>query len=172
MSASKLLSKLRLLLDRVIFILACASSLACLFCMFFISVVVGSRYLLNYSISGLLDITELMLVSIVFLPVAYVEKLGGHLQITLLFSSYSKRIQSMLNFLIWKIVSFILFGFLTWVAFEGMLISYAEKETSWGDLALPLWIPKLFIFLGCLIMCLYELINYLIGPRDYIGGKK
>lgn len=69
-----IINKTKLFLDRLIFILTVLSSLASLFCMLFISIAVGSRDILSYPVRGMLDITEMMLVLIIFLPIAYVEK--------------------------------------------------------------------------------------------------
>jgi len=151
-------------LDRFIFILTVISGSASLFCMLFISVVVGGRYLLNYAVPGMLDITEMMLVLIIFFPLAYVEKKKGHLQITILYSILPGRMRSILEY-IWKILTCILFGAMAGMSFRGMLASFLEHEASWGEIAIPLWIPKFFIFISCTAMFLYVLIS-LLRPKE------
>jgi TRAP-type C4-dicarboxylate transport system permease small subunit len=163
------MNKTKLFLDRFIFMLTCLSALASFFCMFFISVCVGSRYILGYSVPGMLETTELMLVLIIFFPLAYVERNRGHLQISILFDTFPRRAKSILQF-IWRIITCILLGFIAVMSFRGMIISFSEREASWGDFPIPLWIPKLFIFVGCLAMVIYDLI-YIIWPRDDIGAK-
>jgi TRAP-type C4-dicarboxylate transport system permease small subunit len=159
----------KLSFEHFIFILTALSAVASLFCMLFISVAVGSRYLLGYSVPGMLDITQMMLVLMIFLPLAYVEKNRGHLQITILYSVLPKRTQSVLQF-IWEILACILFALIAVMSFRGMVISFMEHEASWGDLAIPLWIPKLFIFVGCTSMFLYDSIH-LFRPRETMGDK-
>jgi TRAP-type C4-dicarboxylate transport system permease small subunit len=163
-------SKGRFSFDQFIFILTALSGLASLFCMFFISIAVGSRDVLNQSVPGMLEITQMMLVLIIFLPLAYVEKNKGHLQITVLYSILPRGVQSVLD-LLWKILTFALFAFLAAVSFQGMVTSFLEHEASWGDLAFPLWIPKLFIFIGCLSMAIYNLVSFFQVKKD-IGGEK
>src|SRR4030042_6856462 len=109
LSIFRTVTKEKLSFNRLLFLLTALSALASLFCMVFISVAVGIRYLAGYSLPGMLDITEMMLVLIIFLPLAYVEKNKGHLQITILYSILPKRIQSVLE-LIWKLLTCILFG--------------------------------------------------------------
>ena len=163
-SGAKVVEKTGAFLDRFIFILAVISGSASLFCMLFISFVVGGRYLLNHAIPGMLDITEMMLVLIIFFPLAYVEKNKGHLQITILYSVLPGRMRSLLEY-IWKILTCALFGAMAAMSFRGMVTSFLEHEASWGELAIPLWIPKLFIFISCTAMFLYDLINFL-RPRE------
>jgi TRAP-type C4-dicarboxylate transport system permease small subunit len=166
-STSGVVERTGAFLDRFIFILTAVSGSASLFCMLFISAVVGGRYLLNYAVPGMLDITEMMLVLIIFFPLAYVEKKKGHLQITILYSTLPGRMRSVLEF-IWRILTCALFGAMSAMSFRGMLTSFLEHEASWGEIAIPLWIPKLFIFISCTAMFLYVLIE-LLRPKK--AGK-
>lgn len=159
----KLVNGARSFLARFILILTYLSALAALFCMLFISLAVFSR-ILGYWLPGMLEITQMMLVLMIFLPLAYVEKNKGHLQITILYSHFPERLRSTLQFT-WEILTCILFALLAGMSFRGMLVSFIQHEASWGDIPIPLWIPKLFIFVGCISMFFYDL-TYLVRPRE------
>lgn len=65
----------------------------------------------------------------------------------------------------------VLFGLMAGFSFRGIIMSFSEGAASWGDLAIPLWIPRVFIFVGCLFMFLYDVI-YLFWPKDDIGANR
>jgi TRAP-type C4-dicarboxylate transport system permease small subunit len=160
----------RRFLDYWIDFLTRVSAVASFVAMIFISLVVGARFLFNFTIPGMLDVTEMILVLIIFFPLSYVEKNGEHLQMEILFSKFPSKMKSTLK-IIWKILTAILFAVLAAISLGGTLTSYYEHESSWGDLALPLWIPKLFIFLGCVSVFLLELV-YLLCSRIPRNGEK
>ena len=153
---ARFLKKVMSCLERSISISTGFTGFVALICMFLICTAVGSRYIFNYNILGTLDIAQIMLVLIIFIPLAYVEKHGGHLRITILYSFFSQRAKSILD-LIARIETCTLLSFMSGMALLGTFESLVERDTSWGELAIPLWIPKLFIFLGCLMLFLYSL---------------
>ena len=144
--------------NRFIFLLTLVAAIGAVICMFFISAAVGSRYILDYSIPGSLDISQIILVLIIFFPMAYVEKEGGHIKITVLYSKFPKKMVTVLNF-ISSTLGLILFGLMSFMSLIGAVNSFLEKEASWGDFAIPLWIPKFFIFIGATSIFIYVVIN-------------
>ncbi len=146
------------LFNRFIFLLTVVAGIAALSCMFFISASVGSRYILDYSIPGSLDITQIILVLIIFFPLAYVEEKGGHINITVLYSRFPPKMIEVLK-IVSKILALILFGLMAFMSLIGAINSFLQKEASWGDFAIPLWIPKFFIFIGVASIFGYVVIN-------------
>ncbi|HUV59692.1 MAG TPA: TRAP transporter small permease [Desulfatiglandales bacterium] len=167
MSDLKLLNKARVFLDRLTSILVLITAWSTLIGMFLICTTVGSRYVFGYSVPGTMDISQIILVLIIFIPLVYVEKTGGHLKISIIASRYSKRTES-IRALISNILTAIVFGLMSYMSMIGCITSFLEHEDSWGDIAIPLCIPKFFIFLGCLLFSLYTLGNLLFQVVDYI----
>ena len=151
-----------------IFLLAICAGVGAFICMFFISIAVGTRYIFDYSIPGALDISQIILVLIIFFPLAFVEKMGGHIKITVLYSRFSKPTVALLT-LISRALAVLLFGLTSFMSLGGAYSSFIERETSWGDFAIPLWIPKVFIFIGCSSIFLYVLIDFFFRKNDPPG---
>ena len=84
------------------------------------------RYLLNKPIEGASDITELMMVLIVFLAMAYTQICKGHVQVDLLFVRMPKRIQAILE----TVYSIFSAGIL-------ILISWRLAIRSWNAILNP-----------------------------------
>jgi len=170
-SMFKLKNKIRRFLNRIIFISSFCAAIGALLLMFLISADVGVRTIFGDHIPGTLDLSQIILVFIIFIPLAYVEESGGHLRITLLSSRFSTRGKSIIDN-ICNILIIAIFGLMTCMTFKGVCISLSSHDTSWGELAIPLWIPKLFIFVGCLLFFLYALIVLFSRLVDFLGSKK
>lgn len=141
-----------------IYLLTFVAAIAAFLCMFFIAGSVASRYILDYSVPGSLDISQIILVLIIFFPLAYVEKEGGHIKITVLYSKFSPQMVKVLK-MVSNILGLILFGLMSFMSLIGAINSFWQKEASWGDFAIPLWIPKFFIFIGVTSIFSYVVIN-------------
>ena len=126
-------------------ILTVAAGILIFCCMVLITLSIGGRYLFNAPIPSTVESSEVILVLIIFLPLAYIDIQGGHLRIMFLYSRLSIRGQNICD-IIAKIVSFTLLSLMTWQTLNFALASWASSERSWGLIALPLWIPKFVIF--------------------------
>ena len=71
------------------------------------------RYFLNHSIVAAHDVTELMMVVVVFLGLAYTASVKGHIRVDLLISKLSERAQAILDS-ITTIFSIVIFAVMAW----------------------------------------------------------
>jgi len=106
------------------------------------------------------EMSGYLLVGIVFLGLAYTQRKGKHIQITILTNRLSPRKQELLQIAILMVV-LIFIGWLTWATFGPAIQNYVVKATSLTIVATPLWIPWLFIPLG-LVMLTIELMVELV----------
>jgi TRAP-type C4-dicarboxylate transport system permease small subunit len=105
------------------------------------------RFLLNKPIPGLYELSELMLIGIVFLSIAYVQARKEHLRIDVLASKFPSKVQFILN----------IFGYLAGV-FVFLLIAWRSGYIAWQAWALgdyssglvqwPIWPAKTVVPVG------------------------
>jgi TRAP-type C4-dicarboxylate transport system permease small subunit len=77
-----------------------------------------------------------------------------HIKIEILYSHLPAKLRSGFDFLI-KVLGFFFFAIMTRQTFLDGLYSYLIKQSTWGILPIKVWIPKLFIFVGCLSFSLH-----------------
>ncbi len=145
--------------------LGVVSAFICFVMMLIVTMDVAGRYLFGRPFPGALEITEALLPIVIVFAFNYHELHGGHVRITLLSQRFSPRGQAISD-VVAQASAFILFFILGWLTFDYALVAWTLKETSWGLVAVPLWIPKLAISVGCfgfalcsLIICLSKIIN-------------
>ena len=151
------------------------SGLCCAVSMFLITADVVGRYFFNSPIPGTLEVTEFMLCMIVFGGLTYLEIRGEHVRILLIYSRLSAKVQFALNVFA-KGLGFLFFGLMTWQTFRNALHSFIIQEATWGEVSVPLWIGKAFIFLGCLMLTLHLLGSFGLDvfgrERGETGGEE
>jgi len=111
------------------------------------------RYLFNNPIPGVYELSELMLIGIVFLSIAYVQANRGHIRIEILTSLFSPTVKFVLNIFAYAsgIFVFILItwrsGYLAWQAL--VLRDYTGGLVQW-----PIWPAKAALSVGSGLICL------------------
>jgi TRAP-type C4-dicarboxylate transport system permease small subunit len=119
------------------------------------------RKLASESILGTVELTEFMLVILVFFALAQTEVLGGHVKVDLVMSRFSRRVQSMMD-MATQFVCFILSLLITWSS-----LVYSEKmrlsEEVTQDLLIPIYPFIYFVALGCLVLSLTLLVKFIMA---------
>jgi TRAP-type mannitol/chloroaromatic compound transport system permease small subunit len=104
------------------------------------------------SIVGAVELSEFMLVIVVFFCIAYTEMMDGHVKVDFVMIHFGKRTQALVEMAI-QLAGFILFGLITWAT-----VVYAEKMRVIGEVSQDLWLPKYpFIYLVALGCALFSL---------------
>ena len=118
---------------------------------FMISADVVMRYVFNDPIGGVLELTELMMVVLVFLAFGYVELENAQVRVDLLISRLRPRVRLYLEFF----NAFIALGIFAIVAWQAIPRSiYLMKQgTITGYLHIPQGPFLLFIAFGCTVLC-------------------
>ena len=119
------------------------------------------RYFFNASILGVYEITEFMMLCVVFFSLSFAQKLKGHVAVNILvdrLSNKNRQIFDICNFFI----SIIFLLLIAWKSSSQGIELFHSNRVS-GNLAIPVY-PFFFVLsLGCVAMAL-ELI------RDLING--
>jgi TRAP-type C4-dicarboxylate transport system permease small subunit len=100
------------------------------------------RKVLSKSILGTVEITEFMMVILVFFGLAQAEVVNGNVRVDILTKRFSEKTQQIIE-VISQFCCFILFVLLTWYAFD-----YAVGKIGSGEVSQDLWIPMYpFVFI-------------------------
>ena len=119
--------------------------------MFMTGVDVVMRYIFNRPISGAYELTELMMVILVFFGLAYTQMEKEHVAVDLVYTRFAPKMKTIAN-----CVSYFLcmglFVIMTWQSIK-------QAQSKWnsglvtGTLGIPLWPFYLITAMGCLVMC-------------------
>ncbi len=136
---------------------------AVLFLMMLLTTVdVACRYLFNSPILGALEITEFMVVTVVFCFLGITQQEKGHVAVDLVKGSLplrSRRAVDILN----RLAALFILGLITWQTLERALELWRMKEYS-GTLHIPVAPFVLLVALGCGAMC-WELAREMFSSR-------
>jgi TRAP-type transport system small permease protein len=125
------------------------------------------RYFFNRPIRGGLEISQLIMLVVIWLGMAMTTQKKGHIAMQLLESRLSKKTLYYSDMMI-RAVMIITMFLLNWAVFRRMVDSYAEMETT-DVLHFPLY-PALLVMLIGGILVVLELIAELILMK--IGGEE
>lgn len=117
------------------------------------------RYAFNHPIPGTLEITELMMVFIVFLAFAYVESKNGHVRVDLVISRLPRKVQPYIDCL----DTVISLGIMAIIAWQSVLYSLELRQSGnvsayWGMPISPFLLVMAF---GCLLFCFQLILKIL-----------
>ena len=119
------------------------------------------RKVFSNSILGTVEVSEFMLVILIFFSLAHTEVLNGHVKVDLVLERFGERVQSMVD-MITQFVCFIISFLITWST-----LVYAGKMKASGEVTQDLWLPVYpFIYvvaIGCGILSLTLLIKFLLA---------
>lgn len=135
---------------------------------------VTGRYLFSHPLMGGIEISEVLLLAIVILPMASTQRVGGHVGMDLLLDKLKRMKHPLYHAfqIIILLVSEALFIFVLYYCFKDFLTSLAINETTEGPLFVIIWPAKGILSLGLLLMCVrlaFQLSQALKSIR--VGGK-
>jgi TRAP-type C4-dicarboxylate transport system permease small subunit len=119
------------------------------------------RKLYSKSIMGTVELTEFMLVILIFFALAHAEVLNKHVRIDLVMGRFSGRTQGIVD-MVTQGICFALSLMMTWSALD-----YTHMMRASGEVSQDLWMPVFpFIYVmafGLFILSLALLINFMVS---------
>ena len=118
----------------------------------------------NLSILGTVELTELLMIIVVFCSLAECQVHDGHIKVDLVLKRFSPRVQSLFD-VFTQSICFLLFSLMTWAIWR-----HAGSMKEWGevtvDLALPVY-PFIYVAVaGCALLALVLLVKALVALSD------
>ena len=136
-----------------------AAVLALVAMMVHVNLDVLGRVLSNTPLQGTIEIvSHWYMVAIAFLPLAYVERLDGHIDVELLSHLQSPRM-CRINMALAKLVAAAFYGLLTYVSLDRALDKWAIGEYAMGSIAFIIWPTRFFIPVGVGLLAIVLMIK-------------
>lgn len=132
------------------------------------------RYALNAPIHWVLNLSESLMLGILFLTLAYTQARKEHVGVSFVWQRVPRRAQVWLNLVAW-FLSLITFIIITWQGAETAWAAFLIKEYRFGVIEFPVWPAKMLIPVGSALLCLrlgidiYHELGRLAGP---VRGKE
>lgn len=115
--------------------------------MLLVSVNVILRYVFASPITGVVEVTELLMVPIVFMPLAFAEKSGGHIRADLLYIKVQYPYKGVLEVLIYGI-GFAICTIFVLQTFRDAWAAYQINDITPGHVKIVTWPIRLTIPIG------------------------
>ncbi|MFC1907115.1 TRAP transporter small permease [Chloroflexota bacterium] len=136
--------------------------------MFFTTAEVASRYLLNRPFMGNLDITEMIMVVIVFFGAAYTQRFGSHITVDMFVKMLRGRLYHTFKSL-GMALSLMVFAVIAIYGFKGSLEAWAYGDVT-ASILWPRWPTRLCLAIGSLLLCTRCAIQMLQHLTQAISG--
>jgi len=108
---------------------------------------VTRRTLFGKSVEGVVELSEVMMVAIVFLGLGFAERRGAHVSMTLLVRKLPPRTAAVVNGLGLLLVVAVV-GWMIYVTGDRALASFEDREFRFGLVRVPVWPARIAIAVG------------------------
>lgn len=123
------------------------------------------------SVAGVTELSEVMMVAIVFLSLAFAERRGAHVSMTLVRRKLRPRAAAILNGL-GLLVMIIVVGWMVWVTAGRAWESFLQQEFRFGLVRVPIWPARIAIVLGLAAYLVELCFRWLDDVRQAWGGDR
>jgi len=131
--------------------------------------VVGTDVFLS-PVHGATELTTELVVVIVFLSLAYVQRRGAHIRVELLYTHLGLRSRAALDAL-GAAVALVFFGLLFWQGLHAAMFSWQIKESTLSVVRIPIYPAKFSILVGATVMMAQLLIDLVESLRHALGAS-
>ena len=119
------------------------------------------RKVFSQSILGTVEVTEFLLVIVIFFSLADTERLNGHVKVDLVMSRFGERFRGIVD-MVTQFVCFVLCLIITWST-----LVYSGQMRISGEVSQDLWLPiypfVYIVALGCIVLAFTLLIKFLMA---------
>ena len=130
--------------------------------------VVG-RYLFNRPITGVFEITEYLVLILIFSFIGYTQSQKGHVAVDILLPLLPAKLKKLID-VANHLVCLALMGLITWMGVEKALELREVGEAS-PNLQIPAYPFVFYLVLGCFVMCI-ELLRSIIQLIFFSKGEE
>ena len=131
---------------------------------------VASREFRGRGLLGTIELSESLLVAVIFLGLAYAERTGRHVSLSLVFDRLPTRIA------FWGqtaglLVVLILLGWISYRAGLQAWTSYQRGEFRFGIMRFPMWPARVAMFVGLAALVLEMCVTFVDSLRSALAGR-
>ena len=120
------------------------------------------RYIFNAPLPEMFQLTEFMMVAVVYLAIAYVQQLKDHIKIEIVTEWLPQKVQKGLD-LFGYLVGLVIFAIITWQSGRLAWEAWETQDYTMGIVQFPLWPAKTILPIGVGLFCLRLLLDIIIG---------
>ena len=147
---------------------ACYAAAGIVFIMIFPTTLdVILRYVFNAPLPDIFQLTEFMMVGLVFLGIAYVQSIKDHIKIEIVTAWLPKKIQVYLD-IFGYIIGLIIFSVITWQSSRLAWEAWITQDYTMGIVHFPLWPAKSILPIGTFLFCLRLVMDILLGFNELL----
>lgn len=127
------------------------------------------RYVFNAPLPEMFQLTEFMMVGVVYLGIAYVQQLKDHIKIEIATEWMPRKGQDILD-LFGYLTGLFIFGLITWQTGRQAWEAWDTQDYTMGIVQFPLWPAKSLLPLGIGLFCLRLFLDLLMGIYRLTGS--
>jgi TRAP-type C4-dicarboxylate transport system permease small subunit len=142
------------------------------FMMLFTMAHIVGRYLFNSPIKGHVEIVEMVMAGVVFLGIAFTQKMGGHVRMELFVTRVLKGRVRLIVESFTLLVALFLFAMITVNSLEASVLYSIKMGDTTPMLFWPVWPSKLFIPVGSFFLSLRLVIEIFQRLSQAVVGVK
>jgi len=139
--------------------------------MLMITADVMMRYLFRKPIIGVFELSEFAMVGIVFLGVAYVQSIKGHVNVPILIEKLSPKTQASLT-IFGYLLGFASLSIITWASASATWTAFVTGDYAMGIIHFPTWPAKLSVPLGLSVLNIRLIIDILKDCQRLRSGHE
>jgi TRAP-type C4-dicarboxylate transport system permease small subunit len=158
-------------LEKVVVVLGTAGTICILILMCLTTADVVLRYVFNRPINGAYEISEILMLSAVFLGMGYTQLFHEHVNADLFVNRLSEHTKLILETALFFPALFI-YGLLVWRGSVGFWESWTSGEYRWGLIRIPLWQARLMIPMGAFVLCMTLIRDMAVNFRKLLDWEK
>lgn len=139
--------------------------------MILVSVNIILRYLFASPITGTIEMTELLMVPMVFMPLAFAQKSGGHIRADVLYIRIPYPYKGALDIMI-NVIGFVVCALFVWQTFKDTWAAYQISDITPGHVKIITWPFRITIpigFFALSIRFLSQIIHHMKLPFKSIS---
>jgi TRAP-type C4-dicarboxylate transport system permease small subunit len=142
-----MLEKVRKAYTKVTWIATLACMLSVLVMMVYGFVDVCGRYLFNRPLQGTFELSELLMVAVVFLALASCQAEDRHMRVDFLLTNMSKRVRAVVDSIAYM-CGIVVCGLLAWYSIAPAWYSWSIREVTMGIISFPVYPAKFVVVVG------------------------
>ena len=129
---------------------------------------VGGRYLFNRPILGVFEITEFMVLVLIFSFLGYTQGKKSHVSVDLFMRHFPEKLKTLIE-IVNHLACLVIMSLIAWMGVEKAFELMEAGEAS-PNLALPTYPFVFFLVLGCAVMCvefIQDIMMILKNTKEY-----
>lgn len=128
------------------------------------------RYLLNSPVPMTYEVGAFLMVFIVFLGLAYTQRMGAHIRVEFFTLRLSRRTRASLD-IVASILGLLLYATVTYQGFIWAMTSWQVGDYVAGLINIPRWPSQFMVPLGAALLCLQFLADVVQRVTELRGGR-